>query len=445
MSCSLSRALTLTVLALACCNSIAVAEDWPQWMGPDRDGRYTETGVIESIPAGGLKKLWSTPVEVGYSGPAVVGDKVYVTDYVKESGEIENKPSSRDKLTGRERVLCLDAKTGKIVWEHSYKRSYAVSFGAGPRATPTVDGDHVFILGTEGDLTCLDRHRGKPVWHKSLVDEFPAAEGPIWGHSAHPLVVGDKVFCLGGPESVAVALDRNTGETIWQTLTSSEIGYCPPAMLELGGKQRLMIWHPQSINALDPETGEVVWTEPLKPSYGMSIAAPQLENNYMYASGIGNAAVMLQLNDAGQPTERLWEGGTGRGVYAGNATPIFSGGMIFGSDCGSGKFLAVDAKTGEQVWETYELTSGGTRRASHGTAFVVKHPEQYFIFTETGDLVLADLNREGFKVKGRVNLVEPTNSWQGRNVVWTHPAYANRCIYVRNDKEIACFDLSANQ
>jgi outer membrane protein assembly factor BamB len=127
------------------------AADWPQWMGPKRDAVWPEDGVLEAFPKGGPRVLWRTPVGGGYSGPAVVGDRVYVTDYVTD-GDVLKENFDRKKLAGKERVLCLDAKTGKGVWKHEYDKAYTISYPAGPRCTPTVDGDRVYALGAEGDL-----------------------------------------------------------------------------------------------------------------------------------------------------------------------------------------------------------------------------------------------------------------------------------------------------
>ena len=136
--------------------SPACAEDWPQWLGPRRDSVWHEKGVVKNFPKSGLKVKWRVPVGLGYSGPAVVDSKVYVTDYVLRSGEVKNNPGGRDKLEGTERVLCFDANSGKTLWKHEYARSYNISYPGGPRCTPTVNDGKVYALGAEGNLLCLD-------------------------------------------------------------------------------------------------------------------------------------------------------------------------------------------------------------------------------------------------------------------------------------------------
>lgn len=423
----------------------ASADDWPQWMGPHRDDVYREDGIVDRIPAEGLPIKWRVPVASGYSGPAVANGRVFLTDYVIESGKSTNSPGGRDKLTGIERVLCFAADTGEELWKFERPRGYNISYPNGPRATPTVDEDRVYVLGAEGDLTCLRVETGELVWEKQLAEEFKA-ETPIWGHSAHPLVHGELIYCLaGGPNSVAVALDKMTGQVRWHALSASEIGYCPPTIYTLGAREQLLIWHADSLNSLDPLTGKLIWTYPLQPRYGMAIAAPQISGNRLYASGIGETAVMLELKADGTPGEALWTGRPKLGVYSGSATALFDGDKLVGADCGTGAFIAVNADDGERLWETFDLTTGGDRRASHGTAFTVKHRDKFILFTETGDLVFAKFSAEGFEELGRMHVLEPTGEGMGRPVVWSHPALANRCLFVRNDKELVCVNLAADQ
>ena len=418
------------------------AGDWPQWMGPSRDGTYTEEGIIDAIPEGGLKVLWRQEVSLGYSGPAVVGDRVFVTDYVRETGDVLNNPGGRASLTGEERILCLDASSGKVIWSKGHPRPYNISYPSGPRATPTVDGDHVYALGAEGDLVCLKIADGEIVWHRQLQEEYKT-QSPIWGYAAHPLVAGDTIYTLAGGEgSAVVALDKHTGTEKWRALSTKDIGYCPPRIYEIGGQQQLIVWHSDSINGLNPESGQVLWTYPLQPRYGMSIAAPQIQNGKMFACGIGETSAMFTFGEDGKPKDTLWKGKPKIGVYSGNATSLFTKDAIFGADCGSGQFIAVNPDTGERFWETFKLTTSGTRRASHGTAFVVKNGDKYLIFAETGDLILAKLSKDKFEELGRMKVLEPTGECFGRSVVWSHPAFANKCMYARNDKEIVCVSLA---
>lgn len=436
----------LTLLAIGSIvltSQTLVAEDWPQWMGENRNGVYTESGLVDEIPEAGLPVKWRVPVELGYAGPAVSGGRVFVSDFKLESGKITNGPGTRDNLSGLERITCFNAATGELVWRYEYARSYKISYPSGPRCTPTVDGERVYALGAEGDLVCLKADSGELMWEMQLAEKY-GVEAPIWGYAAHPLVYGDKLITLaGGEDSLVIALNKLTGEPIWEALNAGSIGYCPPSILSLGGKDTLMIWHPQSLNALDPNDGSLLWDYPLAPRYEMSIAAPQLLGDRLYASGIGQTCAMIQLDANGKPEDTVWTGKSKQGLYCANATPLFEEDAIYGSDCDSGLYIAVNPKDGTRYWETFELTTGGKNRASHGTAFTVRNEDKHLIFTETGDLVIAKLSPEGYQEKGRMHVLEPTGECFSRPVVWSHPAYANKCLFARNDKELVCVDLSA--
>ncbi len=427
------------LLAIPC---PSLAEDWPQWMGPNRDGRWNEAGVVETLPEGGPKVLWRAEVAGGYSGPAVAKGRVYLTDYVRTAGEPVNDPSGRPELSGQERVLCFDAKTGRQLWKHEYDCPYNISYPAGPRATPTVADGKVYTLGAEGDLLCLDAEKGNVLWQKQLKQDF-GIEAPIWGFCAHPLVDGDKLICLvGGEGSVAVAFDKNTGRELWRALSAKEPGYCPPSIIEHGGVRQLLIWHPESLNSLNPETGEVYWSQPLAPDYGMSIMAPRLAGDLLFASGIGAVAAVFQLDAAKPAATEVWRGDRSNAVYCANSTPLIEDGVIYGADCDKGSLRAVSLADGKILWETFKPTTG-ERRAGHGTAFIVKNGDRYFLFNEKGELIIAKLTPVDYYEVSRAKLLEPTGEAFGRSVVWSHPAFADRCIFARNDRELVCASLAA--
>lgn len=438
----MNRLLTC-FLIVAVVNGSAFAADWPQWLGPERDSVWHETGIVETFPESGLTVKWRVPVGLGYSGPAVVADRVYLTDYVRESGEIANKPGERQQLTGRERVLCLNAVDGRQIWEHSDKVTYRISYPSGPRATPTVSGGKVYTLGAEGLLTCLNAADGKVIWSKELKQIYKI-EAPIWGFCAAPLVDGPRLICLvGGEGSVAVALDKDTGKELWKALSASEPGYCPPSIIEAAGHRQLIIWSADSLNSLNPESGKVYWSQPLKPDYGMSIAIPKKHNDLIFASGIGAVGAAFKLNDAKPGAELAWRGTNKTAVYSANTTPVIDdNGIIYGADCMSGQFRAVNIQTGERLWDTFAPTTN-TRRGGHGTAFIVRNGDRYFLFSETGDLILAKLSAKKYDEISRFHVLEPTGECFGRDVVWSHPAFASKCCFARNDKELVCVSLSA--
>ena len=431
---------------------LAHGDDWPQWMGPRRDGIWREAGITATIPAEGLPVKWRVPVGGGYSGPAVAGGRVYLTDYDRPAGPLPNAPNNRTQLAGRERVLCFEAATGRPLWEHAYDCRYGISYAAGPRCTPTVSDGKVYSLGAEGNLLCLEAETGRVLWHKDFKQDY-SAPTPLWGFCGHPLVEGELLICLvGGPGSVAVAFDKNSGEERWRALSASESGYCPPTMIEHDGRRQLIIWDADNLNALEPDTGRVIWSQPLKPMYGMAIMAPQMaktpEGVVLFASGIGRVGALFRLAADGSGPSVLWRGEPKTAVCCANSTPFIAETAIYGCDCDTGMLTAVDLATGQRLWETLEPTTGGERRSKHGTAFLVRQAppgdgSRVWVFAETGDLILAQLTREGYDELGRMHLLDPTNECFGREVVWSHPAFAERCVFARNDRELICVSAAA--
>ena len=435
------------------------ADDWPQWLGPRRDGVWRETGLVEKLPAEGLKVRWRQKIGGGYSGPAVANGRVYVMDRQLAKGTANPQNAfSRAEIPGTERVLCFNEADGKPLWAHEYDCTYTVSYGSGPRVTPTVDGGKVYTVGAEGNLVCLDAEKGSVIWARDFKTDF-GIKTPMWGFAGHPLVDGNKVICLaGGNGSVAVAFDKNSGKELWRALSAKEPGYAPPMIYEFAGKRQLIIWHPEAVNGLDPETGKVFWTHALEPSVrsGMSIPTPRQVGDHLFLTSFYNGSLLLKINSGPEPTviwasQKVSEKDTD-GLHSVMATPLIENGYIYGP-CSYGQFRCLKFENGERLWETFAPTSGKSERWGH--AFIVKHPDvgtplgerdaghRSFIFSEKGDLIIAKLTPEKYEEISRVHLIDADNRDPGRMVVWSHPAFANRSIYARNDSEIICASLAA--
>lgn len=442
-----SRVILLAVVASFAASTSA--QDWPQWNGPNRDGSYPAGGIRRTIPDDGLPLVWRQPVRFGYAGPIVAEGKTFVCDYVKTSGEIANNAGARDKLTGRERVSCFDAATGKPLWQYDYDRSYAVSYGGGPRATPCYHDGLLYMLGSEGDLTAIRVDRGEKVWHRQFNEEF-GAKTPMWGHTASPLVEDDKLICLvGGTDSLVVAFDLKSGEVIWQSLSSADTGYCPPVVIEHGGQRQLVVWSPTTISGLDPASGDVVWQAELKPDYGMSILPAAYDNGLLFTSGEGQS-LMLQLDASGQDVAQLWRGRPTQGVYLATSNCIFRNGHLYGADVRSGALICARATDGERLWQTARPTTGSKRArgGAHGSAFLVRliaadgTGDDYLMLSETGEIISATLTPEQYVETGRFQAIKPLLNTMGRTVLWTYPAIADGKLFIRNDEEVVCYSLA---
>jgi outer membrane protein assembly factor BamB len=412
-------------------------------MGPNRDGVWKETGLVEKFPKGGPKRLWAEKIHGGYAGPAVADGRVYVHDY-KTDADVrkESTPIRAAALKGKERVLCLDAKTGKELWKYEYDCPYKVSYPAGPRCTPTVHDGKVYTLGAMGDLYCLDAKKGTKLWHVNFVKDYDAPV-PMWGFCSHPLIDGKNVVCqVGGKGQAAVAWDKDKGTEVWKAaVDSKDAGYAPVAAITAGGKKQLLIFHPEGVASVNPADGKEYWSVELTPNHGMSIMTPQKSGDYLFAGGYGKS-VLLELGKDKPGAKPLWRGKErSTGLFPVNGTPLMEKDTMYGVDQ-PGQLRAVDVKTGKWLWSTTKPVVGA-KPASSGTAFLVKNGDRHFLFNEKGELIIARLTRDKYEEIDRVQLLKPTNTAFGdRDVVWSHPAFANKCVFARNDKEIVCYSLA---
>lgn len=421
----------------------AASNDWPQWMGPQRDNVWREDGLLESFPEDGPSIAWRTPVAGGYAGPAVAEGRVFVTDFVK-AGEGGGENWDRKGVPGTERVLCVDEKSGREIWRHEYPVTYTISYAAGPRCTPLVHKGKVYTLGAEGHLFCFDVADGKILWSKDIKKEY-GTKAPLWGYAAHPLIDGDKLITLaGGKGCQVVALDKHSGKEIWRSLDTPEIGqgYVPPSIIEVGGTRQLITLKPDALVSLDPETGKPIWSVPYEADMGSIIMTPVLAEGHLFAGGFNKRNLMVKLSDDGRQAETVWQDKARHGISPVNVQPFAEGGMIYGIDADA-TLTAFEVPSGKRIWETTQPVSD--RRADNGTAFLVRQGEtgdRCWMFCDNGDLVIASITPAGFKELDRAHVIEPTNNAFNRDVVWCPPAFANKRMYVRNDQEIVCVELA---
>jgi outer membrane protein assembly factor BamB len=437
---------SLLAAGLLTATALARADDWPQWLGPQRDGVWRETGIVENFPSQGPPVRWRVKIGGGYTGPAVAQGRVYVMDrQVAKGSSNPADPFARGKIPGTERVLCLNEADGRILWQQEYECAYTVSYPAGPRTTPTVGDGKVYTLGAEGHLLCLDTANGQVLWSHLFTKDYGVAT-PTWGFAGHPLLDGKKLICLvGGEGSVAVAFDKDTGKELWRALSARQPGYAPPMLYEAGGKRQLILWHPESVNALNPETGEVYWSVPFKVREGLTIATPRKLGDSLFVTAFYDGPLMLRLDPDKPGATLVWKGRKSSerdtdGLHAILCTPFLEGGHLYGV-CSYGQLRCLKAGTGERVWESFAATTGG-QPVRWANTFLVKHGDRFFLFNEKGDLIIAKLTPQGYEEVSRAHLLEPTGTAAGRAVLWSHPAFANRCLFARNDQEIICVSLA---
>jgi outer membrane protein assembly factor BamB len=428
------------------------ADDWPQWLGPQRDAIWRETGILDKFPQGGPKIRWRTPIGAGYSGPAVVKDRVYVTDRVLAEGakNPDNPFNKNERVPGKERILCLDAKTGKLLWKHEYDCTYQISYADGPRATPLVHDGRVYSLGAMGNLLCLDAGKGTVIWSKDFVADCKAPL-PLWGFAAHPLLDGDKLICLvGGKDRIVVAFDKDTGAEKWHALSfkkkDTQIGYCPPMIYTLGGKRQLIVWHPEAVNGLNPETGELYWSQPFAVGANLTIPTPRQAGDLLFLTSFYNGAMMLKFD--GDKPSVVWRSEVKSEDPKRTDTlnsimpaPFLRDGYIYGV-CSYGELRCLRANDGKRIWMSLKATEVDDESVRWANAFLIAQGDRFFLPNEKGDLVIARLTPKGYEEVDRAHILAPTDPSPGRLVVWSHPAFANKSMYARNDKEIVCVSLS---
>lgn len=441
--CNLWSGVGSLVILVTLLSVPAHAEDWPGWLGQQRDGVWRETGILESFPEDGPTIVWRKKIGTGYSGPAVAKGRVYVADRVAEGDDPTAEQTDNYALRkggGVERVLCLRETDGEILWTHTYDCPYNIAYPAGPRATPTVDGDRVYTVGAQGNLFCLDVADGHVIWECDFKKAY-RLKVPTWGVCAPPLVDGDKLICIvGGEGSTAVTFNKHTGEEIWRALSSKEPGYSAPIIYKVGQTRQLIIWHGESINSLDPETGRHHWSIPMKTWSGMAIATPRLLDNRLFAMGFRHNSTMIELDTKRPEAKVLWRGNKNLGVAGTLNTPFLQDGHIYA--CGdSGIYRCVHMQNGERIWETPKPTTEGKTHI-WANAFTIKNGDRFFLSNDLGDLIIAKLTVDGYEEIDRCHLLEPTGKAGGREMVWSHPAFANKRMVARNDREIICVSLA---
>ncbi|MDH5398475.1 MAG: PQQ-like beta-propeller repeat protein [Cyclobacteriaceae bacterium] len=417
------------------CSDLDKGNDWPDWRGAKRDGKWHEKGIVKKFEKERLDLKWSVPVSAGYSGPSVSDNRVYLTDRLSDSVQAE-------------RVLCFDAETGKTLWTHSYTCEYSgVGYPAGPRASVIIDEDKAYSLGTMGHLFCFQKETGEVLWQRDLNKDYEIRM-PIWGIAGSPLIVDDNIILnIGGVNNAGViALSKHNGEEIWRNL-ADDASYSAPILIEQAGHEVVVVWTGQNVVGMDPATGKVYWSEQfVQQKMIINISTPVIENNYLFVSSFYDGSMLLKLDDTKPAATRVWrrQGKSERvtdALHCIISTPLIQGDYIFGVDS-YGELRCLELLTGDRVWE--DLTA--VKKARWANIHFVQNGELTYMFNENGELIIAELSEKGFHEISRALLIEPTTvqlNRSGTGVTWAHPAFANRHVFVRSDKELVCADLSA--
>ena len=431
----LSSANSIALLWVICfaVQATAVAEDWPQWRGQNRDAVLNESGLMKSLPSGELPRRWSVELGSGYSGPTVAEGRVYVTD---------RGPEGIDKEV--ERVLCFNAKDGELLWKHQYDASYTVGYRAGPRATVTIHDGKALAVGAMGHLKCFDAVEGTVIWEHDLATKYNARM-PIWGITAAPLVYENTVIqvAAGAGKACVVGFDLATGKEQWRAI-DERAGYSAPVLVQQGGEDVVVVWTGESITGLAPKTGDVWWSVPMPPrNMPIGVPTPVVSKDHLFVSSFYDGSMLIRLDPNAPRAEKIWhrvgidEKNTDA-LHAMISTPLIKGDHIYGVDS-YGELRCLDIKTGDRVWED----TTAVPRARWATIHIIRDGDREIMFNDQGYLIFATLSPEGYQEHSRAKLIAPTRKQLSKRngVAWSHPAIANGHIYIRSDKELVCASL----
>jgi outer membrane protein assembly factor BamB len=393
--------------------------DWPQWQGPQRDNVSQETGLLKKWPKEGPKLLWTfDDAGVGYSGPAIVGDRLYTLG------------GDGDK----EYLFALDLGKRKKVWSTAIGRFFPHGNGDGPRGTPTVDGERIYALGGHGDLVCVKADSGELLWNKNLKQDFGGKMMSGWGYSESPLVDGECVVCTpGGNGGTLAALDKKTGELRWRSKGYTDAAaYSSLVVSEAGGVRQYVQMTGQSVAGVAAKDGRLLWRFPRK-SNTAAVPTPICFENYVYvSSGYGCGDTLLKLSSDGGDikAEEIY---ANREMVNHHGGVVLVAGHVYGYSDSKG-WICQDLMSGKTDWDYKERDFGkGSLTYADG---------HLYCYTEDGGKVaLVEANPKGkWNVTGRFTI--PQRSKKNRpNKTWTHPVVANGKLYLRDQELLFCYDI----
>lgn len=417
-----SRRIALAVMFCFCVSGVATA-DWPQWRGPDRSGVSKESGLLKQWPAGGPKLIWqANDLGDGYSTPVVVGNRVYMMSNTGMDNEF---------------VQAISADNGKVLWttrvgnvgNPNQNPSYPKA-----RSTPTIDGAFMYVLGSDGDLACLDVKTGKVRWAKNVRTEFGGQPGE-WAYAESPLVDGDLVIVTpGGPQATMAAVNKKTGAVIWKSAIpgGEPAGYASAIVVQAAGRKQYVQLLSKGMVGVDAQTGQFLWRYADVAKGPAQYFTPVSRGDYVYcgALGIGGGMVRLKADGNGVVAEPVY---FTRGLPNGIGGAVIVGDHLYGTEVGR-KLLAVEFATGKVMWES----------ADFGHASVAAADGHLYAHLLTGDFVLVEASPQGFREKGRFTPPNPPRHakvGEYPEAAFAYPVIANGRLYLRDLGTLWAFDI----
>lgn len=400
----------VVVMLLSLCFIEAAAQtggDWPQWRGANRDGISKETGLLKQWPTDGPPLLWkATGAGRGYSSLAIVGGRLYTMGLRND----------------REHIIAFDISTGKEVWATPHGGAFRNDRGDGPRGTPTVEGDRLYALGGNGDLSCLETRTGRVVWTINVLQKF-GGSNIKWGISESPLVIGEKILVnAGGPNASIVALNKKDGSLIWKS-QSDRAGYSSAIPIQVGGKTQVVFLTDERGLGLDLETGKLLWDYPRAANNVANAATPIARGNRVFITsdyGNGGGLIEIKADAKGVTAQEIYFTKEMRNHHS---SSVLIGDYLYGFS--SSILTAMRFDTGEVVW----------RDRSVGKGSLVYADGNLYCLSENGVVGLVEATPEGYREKGRFRI--PQDSLP----TWSHPVVAGGRLYLRDQDTIYAYDV----
>lgn len=390
-----------------------VAGEWPQFLGPQRNGLSSETGLLDRWPEDGPKVVWRVPGGIGMSGLAISRGRVLTL-------------AQRDE---KQWLIALNSQTGEPVWQTPIAPEYRNAMGNGPRATPTISGDHVFVFTGEGLLAATNFRDGKLLWSHNVVKDLSGKEAE-YGMACSPLVIGEQVIVTAGAsKGTLVAYDTKSGQQLW-TAGRDPAGYSSPALLNVGGRSQIVAFTGSSALGVMPATGAVLWRYPFETNYQCNIATPlEIKGQVFLSSGENHGSVLLACKPQSDKFEitEVWSSLGTKSVLRNEwQTSILLDGHLYGMDNVGGAgpvthLTCINAATGDRLWQVPRFGKGN----------LIAADGKLFITTMKGELVVARASPERYDEMGRMTVLESTRQ---------APALSQGQLYLRDDKEIVCLD-----
>jgi len=398
--------LSVAVIVMCLCAGIAAqtAASWPQWRGPNRDGISKETGLLKQWPADGPALAWKTAgAGGGYSSLAISNGRIFTMG-----------------LRGdREYIVAFDVATGKQAWATAHGGAFRNDRGDGPRGTPTIDGDRLYALGGDGDLSCLEITSGKVVWTMNVLSKF-GGRNITWGISESPLVIAEKVLVNpGGPGASIVALNKKDGSLIWKS-QSDTAGYSSGVPVQIGNTTQVVFFTHSRAVGLDLKDGKLLWEYDRAANSVANVATPVVRGNRVFiSSDYGTGAGLVEIKADGKAQEVYFT----RDMRNHHSSSILIGDYLYGFS--SGILTAMKFDTGEVAWKDRSVGKGSLAYADGNL----------YALSENGVVGLIEATPTGYKEKGRFRINQDSLP------TWTHPVIAGGRLYLRDQDTIYAYDV----